>query len=155
MLSINLSVFFFMFLLLFAGLFNFYAGQLTPFAQNLLTVGMVAWIAWILLGPILSTANLRVTMASALITPIGEIEDMQLIAERSENKTTVYHLVKFSGECKLCGGRVTVGRGGLAAPGRLVGRCQGSPREHLYTFDHVTRVGMPLRTSTIGRERLR
>lgn len=54
-------------------------------------------------------------------------------------------LVHYIADCKECSGEVTVGKGGWHFPGRLVGRCNENPVEHVYTFDHVTRVGKPLR----------
>ncbi len=58
---------------------------------------------------------------------------------------TEWRLVRYAAVCPVCGGRVVVvnGRGELS--GRLVGSCRNSPREHVWSFDHVTRVGLPLR----------
>lgn len=54
-------------------------------------------------------------------------------------------LVLYSGDCPVCNGVVRVARGGFHFPGRLVGRCDESPVEHVFSFDHVSRVGKPLR----------
>ncbi len=50
----------------------------------------------------------------------------------------------YSAKCSICDGRVEVQGGGLQFPFRLVGRCIESPREHVFSFDHVTRTGRPL-----------
>lgn len=52
--------------------------------------------------------------------------------------------VRYVGICPTCEGTVGVSGGGLRFWGRLVGRCEESPREHVYSFDHVTRTGYPL-----------
>ncbi len=54
-------------------------------------------------------------------------------------------LVHYIADCPVCSGVVTVGKGGWHFPGRLVGRCNENPVEHIFSFDHVTRVGKPLR----------
>ncbi|WP_419834521.1 hypothetical protein [Endozoicomonas atrinae] len=54
-------------------------------------------------------------------------------------------LVLYSGDCPVCNGSVQIARGGFHFPGRLVGRCAESPVEHVFSFDHISKVGRPLR----------
>lgn len=59
---------------------------------------------------------------------------------RHPNK--VLRLVRYSGVCPLCDGRVTVShRNWWAADDDLVGRCEEAPRAHIFSFDHVLRLG--------------
>lgn len=73
--------------------------------------------------------------------PVGRREDGSSISSLS--------LVRYTATCPLCGGRVTIVNGAGAMRGRLVGACERAPNEHQWTFDHVTRVGAPLRTAAL------
>ncbi len=52
--------------------------------------------------------------------------------------------VRYTARCGICSGRVHIQSGGFRFWGRLVGVCDGSPREHVYSFDHITRLGARL-----------
>ncbi|MBA6416431.1 hypothetical protein H4J50_10435, partial [Colwellia sp. 6M3] len=54
-------------------------------------------------------------------------------------------LVVYQAECPICSNRVLIEKGSNAQRGRLVGVCDESPREHVFSFDHVTKKGMLLR----------
>lgn len=68
----------------------------------------------------------------------------QLELVRSDGAVTI-HLVRYSSSCPVCGASVTVEKGEPDFPRRLVGRCAESPREHVFSFDRVTRRGKALR----------
>lgn len=53
--------------------------------------------------------------------------------------------VRYTAKCPVCGGKVHAKSGGLEFWRRIVGRCENSPREHVFSFDHVTRRGTSLR----------
>lgn len=73
-------------------------------------------------------------------------------------KTAEWRLVRYTATCAVCAGEVRVLPGEPDFPRRMVGRCQQSPREHVFSFDRVTLLGGPLiipptgtlRGSTIG-----
>lgn len=54
-------------------------------------------------------------------------------------------LVKYEGRCSVCGGQLAVVRGTGEFRGRMIGQCSKSRTEHLYSFDAVTKLGVPLR----------
>lgn len=54
-------------------------------------------------------------------------------------------LVRYAATCPICNARVQVESGGREFHRQLVGRCQESPDEHVYSFDRVTRSGTRLR----------
>lgn len=54
-------------------------------------------------------------------------------------------LVRYAATCPICGAKVQVESGGREFHRRLVGRCQESPDEHVFSFDRVTRSGKRLR----------
>lgn len=55
-----------------------------------------------------------------------------------------WRIVRYSSTCPVCSGDIYVSDGAPAFPRRLVGRCSESPREHVFSFDRVTRLGQPL-----------
>ncbi len=60
-------------------------------------------------------------------------------------------LVSYWATCPICkeklkrNVRIDVSKGGKEFHNRLIGRCSESPIEHIYSFDHITRIGKPLR----------
>ena len=50
-------------------------------------------------------------------------------------------LVVYQAECPICQNKVRIVKGRNAQKGRLVGVCDESPREHVFSFDHVTKKG--------------
>tara|TARA_R110000737_G_scaffold353249_1_gene403557 strand:- start:2935 stop:3933 length:999 start_codon:yes stop_codon:yes gene_type:complete len=50
-------------------------------------------------------------------------------------------LVVYQAECPICCNKVFIEKGRNAQSGRLVGVCDESPREHVFSFDHVTKKG--------------
>lgn len=56
-------------------------------------------------------------------------------------------LVKYEGTCPLCEGHLAVVPGKREFRGRMIGQCSRSRSEHLYSFDHVTKRGVPLRAN--------
>jgi hypothetical protein len=50
-------------------------------------------------------------------------------------------LVRYSAPCPICGATIYLENGAPDYPRRLVGRCYESPREHVFSFDRVTRRG--------------
>ena len=53
-------------------------------------------------------------------------------------------LVRYSAPCPIFGATLYLEDGARDYPRRLVGRCYGSPREHVFSFDRVTRRGCVL-----------
>lgn len=64
-----------------------------------------------------------------------------------ENKKKSIQLVRYKASCPICGASVYLDNGKPDFPRRLIGRCSESPREHIYSFDRVTRMGYALRES--------
>lgn len=57
----------------------------------------------------------------------------------------VLRLVKYASQCPTCNAEVLLDEGEPDFPRRIVGRCQESPREHVFSFDRATRTGIRLR----------
>lgn len=54
-------------------------------------------------------------------------------------------MIKYAAQCPVCAAQVLLDVGEPDFPRRIVGRCQESPREHVFSFDRVTRSGYRLR----------
>lgn len=54
-------------------------------------------------------------------------------------------MIKYAAQCPTCGAQVLLGEGEPDFPRRIVGRCQESPREHVFSFDRATLTGYRLR----------
>lgn len=116
-------------------------------SQSLIALLSIGGLSYLVLGPFFRVVAWKVIKAPILFHPSGEVEP--LLLEKignpgGEATPRRIDLVKYTAECPICGGRVVVGSGGFRFWGRLVGRCRNSPREHVFSFDHVTRVGAPL-----------
>lgn len=72
-------------------------------------------------------------------------------AADGESPSTM-HVRRYTAVCPVCSGVVKVRAGEPDYPRRLVGRCEHSPREHVFGFDRVTRLGvrMPLPGTYLG-----
>lgn len=56
----------------------------------------------------------------------------------------VFKVVRYTAKCPVCRAMIRVEAGEPDFPRRLVGRCSESPREHVFSFDRVTRRGKVL-----------
>jgi len=117
-------------------------------ATLLLLAAMVGWVAVSLLRPFWRLIDLRIIMAPDILVSFSE-RGVQLEAakERDDegNQVRVIRLVRYSGDCPVCGETVHLEDGRREFPGRLVGRCDEHPAEHVFSFDRHTRSGRPLR----------
>lgn len=97
-----------------------------------------------LLWPFYRAINESVTNAPGILFGVGD-ETTQLEFRPSANGIKQLRVVVYSAECPVCGGEVEVVRGGREFHGRMIGRCINAKREHLFSFDHITKRGVPLR----------
>jgi len=54
------------------------------------------------------------------------------------------HVHRYSAECPVCGWMVKLDNGEPDFPGRIVGRCEENPREHVFSFDRSSKQGQRL-----------
>ena len=96
--------------------------------------------------------NHRIVMAPDWMIPLKE-RSVQLELKRididSETGDAIreLRLMVYSAKCPICSGRVEVEGGGIEFPFRLIGKCSESPREHIFSLDHVTKTGKALRAN--------
>lgn len=135
----------------------------TPFAVAALCVLACAFIVWnhvgaltSWLGPLAFVAafmatgtwalrafwqlpTLRVTIAPEWALAFSQFHaQLRLTRDNDKKRQGRFSFVRFHSSCPICVGTVEVRDGGRAFPGRLVGCCTDSPREHVFSFDAVT-----------------
>lgn len=71
------------------------------------------------------------------------------IRESNGKPVRKLRIVSYASSCPLCKSRVEVENGGKEFHHRLIGRCLEAPTEHIYSFDRVLKVGLPLRFNRI------
>ena len=64
---------------------------------------------------------------------------------KNKSNPRVLRLVKYLAECPICGAEVLLDKGEPDFPRRIIGRCNESPREHIFSFDRISKAGMKLR----------
>jgi hypothetical protein len=91
----------------------------------------------------------RVVMASDWFLKFEESNVLQeLVTIKDENNTFSHkevRLTKYVSTCAICGEKIYLDYGEPEFPRRIIGRCNESPREHIYSFDRVTLLGSKLR----------
>lgn len=63
---------------------------------------------------------------------------------REQKKALDSATVVFEGQCGICGDKLIIEKS-YEFNGRYVGKCALAPKEHIFSFDHVTKVGNNLR----------
>lgn len=133
-------------LLLFVlGVSVWYQMSLKIIAQLSIVTAGVLWIIRSELGPILNLPSKRITLAPTWIQVLRWDSGVLLewcAPPRYDSK--FISAVHYTGVCSVCGGKVEIESGGFRYFGRLIGRCWESPREHVFSFDHVMKSGCRL-----------
>jgi len=109
----------------------------------------VGIMGFLCLGPYFQLANWRITMAPLLFTAFNEVDHAQLelvtLSDDPSGAKKEIRLVRYSAQCPICSARVLLRKGGHHFPNRLVGRCEESPAEHVFSFDRVSGCGQIMR----------
>jgi len=109
------------------------------------SIAIILWAEWLLLGAFFRVVDRRVEIAPWWLQPWTSDGDWLLVFEKNKPAApNVIKLKRYTAKCSTCGGAVRIHRGGFSYPNRLVGRCDNSPREHVFSFDHYLRVGKGL-----------
>lgn len=111
------------------------------------TAAMFGFIAWRSVSGVGRLGDKRIIMAPDILIGFREY-GVQLELTRIDTtpgSASRLGLVRYAATCPICNAKVQVESGGREFHGRLVGRCQESPDEHVFSFDRVTRTGTNLR----------
>lgn len=89
----------------------------------------------------------RLVIAPDYLTALGEWGVvLEYVPGNNADDPRTVRAVRYSAICPICGAMVHPSAGGTDFPARIVGRCKESPREHVLSFDHVTKSGSILRS---------
>lgn len=110
-------------------------------------VAAIYWFVWRqVYEPFFRLIDSRVVQAPAWVSGLMEDPCELEMYRQADGQWT--RLVRFSGECTLCGGRVELKSGAPEHHYPLVGRCINSPHAHVYSFDRMllngSYIGPPL-----------
>ena len=96
------------------------------------------------IGPILDLSTKKIVIAPWWMQ---STDNDRLLEHRSQPryKDRSVKAVRYVATCPICSGKISAKSGGIEFWGRVVGRCENTPTEHVFSFDHVSRNGMNLR----------
>lgn len=111
---------------------------------SLLSLVVMYWTLWACVGPMYKLGVDKIVIAPWWMQ---STEGDRLLERRGppRHPENSIKAVRYVAICPLCGEKVSATKGRLEFFGRVVGRCEEAPVEHVYTFDHVTRNGRLLR----------
>jgi len=111
---------------------------------SLLTLGIVYWAVWASVGRLYQLGGNNIVIAPWWMQSVDNDRLLERrVPPRYSDKTI--KAVRYVAPCPLCGGSILATSGRLEFFGRIVGRCEEAPVEHVFSFDHVTRNGKSLR----------
>lgn len=120
-------------------------------SKNILAIMTTAICFFYFINPYANVFSKRAIVAPVLMQSNsgGFYEDILIYEDDPDAKDGepigILKLVQYHSTCPVCGGKIGVIKGENELKGRLVGSCRKSPDEHIYSFDYVTRKGVPLR----------
>jgi hypothetical protein len=130
-------------------LWNYFAFSASSLISSILIIS-VFYLFYILLKPLYDAMNNRIAIAPSWLLGL-KVNSAQLRAVKTEDKRAngfyvrSLQLVAYKANCPICSNKVFIINGKYAQRGRLLGVCDESPREHIFSFDHVTKKGKYLR----------
>lgn len=87
----------------------------------------------------------RIIIAPDLFMSWSELSLVQeLVTVKDEKGNFLYkkvQLTKYAAICPICHAQAELAKGEPEFPRRIIGRCKESPREHVFSFDRVTKLG--------------
>jgi len=114
----------------------------------LIYIGLLAWYARYLVNRFSRLVDDRIVMASESMVGFKEFGVcLELYKPNGATSDTPKRarMIKYAATCPTCEAQVLLDKGEPDFPRRIVGRCQESPREHVFSFDRATRTGYRLR----------
>jgi len=117
-------------------------------AADLVALLVIVWGPWVTFRQIDKMMRIfddRIVIAPDWALAWKEFGATMELEGTSENGgTRAVKVVRYAASCPICDGLLRLDRGEPDYPRRLVGRCSQSPREHVYSFDRITRSGVAL-----------
>lgn len=104
-----------------------------------------AWTVMRLFEFLSQLADLGIVMAPEYLVPFQADHVTLELRPKQGNKKGEFAFVRYTASCPLCGGLVLLHEGRDEFKDRIVGRCDNSPREHVYSFDQKLHIGRFMR----------
>lgn len=114
----------------------------------MLVIVLLNWPAYRSLQQFIRLVDDRIVMASDSMVGFREFGACLELFRPNVRETSApkkARMIKYAAQCPVCAAQVLLDAGEPDFPRRIVGRCQESPREHVFSFDRVTRSGYRLR----------
>lgn len=107
--------------------------------QSVSTLAIVSLVVWLSVRPLVRLLDWRITSApTAWLAFSQEPAQMELIRGRKDlGEANRIRFVRYSAPCPVCGSKLYLREGGRQFPNRMVGRCEESPAEHVFSFDRI------------------
>lgn len=87
----------------------------------------------------------RIMLASERFLSWKELgATVEINRSKDPDAPSTIHVHRYSTECPVCGWMVKLEKGEPDFPGRIVGRCEENPREHVFSFDRASKQGRRL-----------
>lgn len=87
----------------------------------------------------------RIILASDYFMSWDETSILQeMVTVKDDRGNDLYkkvQLTKYVGVCPICSSQVELAKGEPDYPRRIIGRCKESTREHIFSFDQITKLG--------------
>lgn len=117
----------------------------------LLTIGIVfPWMGYRHIGRSMAIFDDRIMIAPDWMLAWKEFgATIEIQRSADPDGYSAFHLRRYTTSCPVCGHLVRLSEGGVEFPNRIVGRCEESPREHVFSFDKVTKTGGVLRSPPV------
>jgi hypothetical protein len=116
--------------------------------MTLISIFAVPYVIWnFAIKPWMRLIDDRIVPAPEFLVSLQE-KSAQLELFK-DGDLRLIRLVRYSAPCPICGATIHLEDGSPDYPRRLVGRCYDSPREHVFSFDRVTRRGAALRSPIV------
>lgn len=112
--------------------------------RQIFSLFVVGGTAWLTIGALFLLGINKIVLAPWWMQ---SVDDDRLLEHRCPPRyaSKSVKAVRYTATCPICGGKVAAKSGGLEFRGRVVGRCEAAPVEHVFSFDHITRAGSGLR----------
>lgn len=110
--------------------------------RTAVSIGLFLLSIWITAGSFIQLPDKRIVLAPIWMQ--SEWNDRLIEIQKQPTKTI--KAVHYSSTCPICQGKINAVSGKWEFWGRIVGRCENAPTEHVFSFDHVTRSGKSMRS---------
>jgi hypothetical protein len=112
----------------------------------LIGVSGIGWILWSSFASFFQVLDWRIVVAPEWMqTDFTQTDRLLELRSPPRYPEKMLKAVRYTAKCPICEGKVVACSGGKEFFNRIIGRCEEAPKEHVFAFDHVKRLGKSLR----------